>query len=103
MVRARTSGGISGGRKFWEDFDCEIHGRVPSGGPAAKWGWSTFAPQEGRAPLITNLLVGQVDNPSYLLTAVDIHLSFSTPASAWGDYGSLPGGFGKAGSRPTWQ
>jgi hypothetical protein len=50
--------------KFWEDFDCEIHGRVLSGGPAAKWEWSTLASQGGRAPLITNQLVGHVDNPS---------------------------------------
>ena len=27
-----------------------------------------------------------MDNPPYLLTAVDIHLSLSTPANAWGDY-----------------
>lgn len=53
-----------------------------------------------RAPLITNQFVGHVDNPSYLLTAVDIHLSLSTPANAWGDYGSLPGGFGRVEAGP---
>ena len=58
-------------------------------------GGQHLASQEGRAPLITNQLVGHVDNPSYLLTAVDIHLSLGTPENAWGDYGSLPGGFGK--------
>ena len=40
-------------------------------------GGQHLASQEGRAPLITN------------------HLSLGTPANAWGDYGSLPGGFGK--------
>jgi hypothetical protein len=67
---------------------------------------------KGGLPVITNQLVGHVDNSSYLLTSVDIHSSLSTPANAWGDYGSLgaescrDGAVRAAGPEatgPTWQ
>jgi hypothetical protein len=94
-----------------EDFDREIYGRVPSDVPKVNWEVTeTINEMEGDVPVITNQLIGNVDNSSYPPINVDIQLSLSTPANAAGPVPvMMEFGFGgrfrraRRGSGPTWQ
>jgi hypothetical protein len=68
-----------------EDFEREVYGRVPKNVPAVTW---TVASSEktvvGSRPAFEKHLVGHVDNSSYPLINVDIHVTLVTPADATG-------------------
>jgi hypothetical protein len=102
-----------------EDFDREIYGRVPKVTPKVNWEVSsTTRETNGDVPVITEKLIGHVDNSSYPLIKVDIQLTLTTPANASGpvpvimEFGFVfppgvrppappPGTPGPSG--PTWQ
>jgi hypothetical protein len=68
-----------------EDFDREIYGRVPRDTPKVNWEVTNITKNSnGVVPTITKQLVGRVDNSSYPLITVDIHLALTTPANAAG-------------------
>jgi len=68
-----------------EDFDRDVYGRVPANVPPVHWeAMSTENEVNGDVPVITKRLVGHVDNSSYPLINVDIHLTLTTPAAAKG-------------------
>jgi peptidoglycan/xylan/chitin deacetylase (PgdA/CDA1 family) len=68
-----------------EDFDREIYGRVPAHTPKINWEViSTTNEKNGDFPVITEKLIGHVDNSAYPLVKVDIQLTLSTPSNASG-------------------
>jgi hypothetical protein len=68
-----------------ESFDREVYGRVPPHTPKVDWKIiSTTKEQVGDFPVVIKQLIGQVDNSSYPLIAVNIELSLTTPANAIG-------------------
>lgn len=84
---------VTDARTWWEkrrpeileDFEREVYGRTPKATP--KVTWSVTETTEGKAgefPTITKQLVGHVDNASYPLVSVDLHVTLTTPAHAGG-------------------
>ena len=68
-----------------EDFNREVYGRVPKNVPKVTWEvTSTTRTNNGAVPVITEKLVGHVDNSSYPLISVNIQLTLTTPANAAG-------------------
>jgi hypothetical protein len=81
-----------------ELFDREVYGRVPKNTPAVKWevvsnekglpmggGFGGATPQPiSDIPVVTQQLVGHVDNSSYPAITVNIGLTLVTPANATG-------------------
>jgi len=66
-----------------EDFDREIYGRVPRVTPKVKWEVVSLKREtNGDVPVVTEQLVGHVDNSSDTLIKVDIELTLTTPANA---------------------
>src|SRR2546423_11158657 len=58
-----------------EDFDREIYGRQPKDIPKVKWETTgTTEELNGDVPVITNKLIGRVDNSSYQLINVELQL-----------------------------
>jgi lysophospholipase L1-like esterase len=94
-----------------EDFDSEVYGRVPKDTP--KVNWEVAEKKEDRVgdvPVVTKKLVGHVDNSSYPLVTVDIHLTLTTPAKAPGpvpvmlEFGFMfKGGPGPGPGPGSWQ
>jgi hypothetical protein len=68
-----------------EDFDREVHGRVPKDVPKVTWEVAeTTRETVGEVPVITKRLVGHVNNAACPAIAVDIALTLTTPAGAKG-------------------
>src|SRR5262245_44989682 len=68
-----------------EEFDREIHGRVPKDAPKVKWEVTeTKKDKFGEIEVVTKKLVGHVYNSSYPPITVDIQLTLTTPADARG-------------------
>ncbi len=68
-----------------EDFDREIYGRVPKVTPKVTWEvTSTLHEMKGDVPVVTKKLVGHADNSAYPAISVDIQLTLTTPANAFG-------------------
>jgi hypothetical protein len=68
-----------------EDFERELYGRVPKNGPNVMWTvTNTVRALVGSHPVIGKELIGQVDNSSYPLIDVEIHMALVTPAKADG-------------------
>jgi hypothetical protein len=66
-----------------EAFDRDVFGRVPPNVPHVRWEvLSTTRELNDNIPVITEKLLGHVDNSSYPLISVDIPLSLSTPANS---------------------
>src|SRR5580658_7630620 len=103
-----------------EDFDSEFYGRLPLNTPKVNWEvTSTVSEKNGDVPVITENIVGHVDNSSYPLITVDIQLTLVTPAKASGpvpvimEFGLSPEVLAslakrfpdtfKPGPGPTWQ
>ncbi len=89
-----------------EYFDREVYGRVPANVPKVTWEVkSVVHTNNGAVPVITEQLIGHVDNSSYTNISVNIQLSLTTPANAPGPvpvmlefgFGNFPGfgGFGR--------
>ena len=68
-----------------ELFDREIYGRVPANVPAVKWEVTgTTRDSVGGIPVVTQQLIGRVDNSAYPLVTVEIQASLTMPANARG-------------------
>jgi (4-O-methyl)-D-glucuronate---lignin esterase len=68
-----------------EEFNREIYGRAPKHAPTVHWQVvNTTKEMNGAVPMITEKLLGHVDNASYPLIDVDIQLTLTTPANARG-------------------
>jgi len=88
-----------------EDFDREVYGRVPHDAPRVTWEViGTTREMKGVVPVVTNKLVGHVDNSAYPAITVEIDLTLTTPANAKGpvpvvlEFGfNFPPGFGRRG------
>jgi hypothetical protein len=67
------------------DFDSEVYGRVPRDTPEVTWTVKAVDDETiGFSPVIAKDLVGHVDNSSYPLIDVNIHMTLVTPARAKG-------------------
>ena len=67
------------------DFENEVYGRVPSDAPKVTWTVKAVDNETiGFSPVIAKDLVGHVDNSSYPLIDVNIHMTLVTPARAKG-------------------
>jgi len=84
---------VSSAEAWWHDrrpeiveaFDREIYGRVPKETPMVIWEVSsTVSSREGNIPVVTQKLLGHVDNSAYPFVSVDIQLSLTVPAKASG-------------------
>jgi len=68
-----------------EDFEREVVGRVPKNVPKVTWTvTNTVKATVGSHPVIGKELVGKVDNSSYPLIDVEIHVALVTPAETTG-------------------
>jgi len=68
-----------------EFFDRDIYGRVPPHVPAVTWHVvSTTNDDQGGIPVVTKQLIGHVDNSIDPAITVDIQLTLTTPANAYG-------------------
>jgi hypothetical protein len=68
-----------------EDIEREVFGRVPHNVPKVTWTvTNTVQTTVGSYPVIGRELVGHVDNSSYPLITVDIHMTLVTPVQAAG-------------------
>jgi len=66
-----------------EDFDREIYGRVPKNTPKVNWEVTrTTRETNGTIPVISQQLVGHVDNSLYPAITVNIQATLSTPVEA---------------------
>jgi hypothetical protein len=66
-----------------EDFDREVYGRVPASVSKVTWSLtSATKAMSGSSPVIEKQLTGHVDNSSYPLIDVNIHMKLVTPADA---------------------
>jgi len=66
-----------------EDFDREIYGRVPKNIPPVTWRIVSSAREtRGDVPVITNQVLGHIDNSAFPSATVDIELTLTTPANA---------------------
>lgn len=71
--------------EIFEDFDCEVYGRVPKNVPKVTWAVKeTTKSKASDIDVTTKKLVGTVDNSSYPHIKVEIQLSLSTPTNASG-------------------
>ena len=78
-------------RAFWSqrrrpeivaDFDREVYGRVPRDLPGVSWTVTRESRETvGNVPVVTQDVVGHVDNSSYPEVSVDIQLTVTTPAN----------------------
>ena len=84
---------VTSGRTWWKvrrpqivaDFDSEVYGRVPKDVPKVTWTVKTVDDETiGFSPVIARDLVGHVDNSSYPLIDVNIHMTLVVPARAKG-------------------
>ncbi len=67
------------------DFENEVYGRVPRDVPKVTWTVKTVDNETiGFSPVIAKDLVGHVDNASYPLIDVNIHMTLVTPLRAKG-------------------
>jgi hypothetical protein len=84
-----------------EDFERELYGRVPKNAPNVMWTvTNTVRALVGSHPVIGKELIGQVDNSSYPLIDVEIHMALVTPAKADGPVPVMMM-FGRGGC-PSW-
>jgi len=96
-----------------EDFDREIYGRIPKNIPKVNWVVAATASQSiGNITVITKQLEGQVDDSSYPLISVNIHLTLTIPANAnhpvpvimvYGFGDQMPFRLNADSAEPTWQ
>jgi len=78
-------------------FEENVYGRIPEGVPAVHWSVAAIDHEMiGGHPVIAKALVGQVDNSSYPLISVTIHMTLVLPANAAGPVPVLMM-FGRAG------
>jgi hypothetical protein len=67
------------------DFENEVYGRVPKDAPKVTWTVKAVDNETiGFSPVIAKDLVGHVDNSSYPLIDVNIHMTLVTPVRAKG-------------------
>lgn len=98
-----------------EDFEREIYGRTPANLPKVTWSVvSETKGLQGKVPIITKQIIGQVDNSSYPAIKLNIELTLTTPANkhkavpVMMEFGfKLPANFKMpetaAGSPPDWK
>jgi hypothetical protein len=66
--------------EIFEDFDCEIYGRVPEKTPTVEW--KVVSKKKSILGTTTKQLVGHVDNSEYPAIKVDIQMTLTTPKTA---------------------
>src|ERR1700722_9154336 len=67
------------------DFENEVYGRIPKNVPQVTWTVKAVDNETiGFSPVIAKDLIGHVDNASYPLIDVNIHMTLVTPARAKG-------------------
>ena len=67
------------------DYDSEILGRAPAGLPKVTWEVVSSTPEKsGKIAVVTQRLVGHVDNSAYPEIKVNIEMTLITPANAAG-------------------
>jgi hypothetical protein len=67
------------------DYERYVYGRVPADVPKVTWTVSAVDKEFlGRTPVVAKALIGHVDNSSYPVIEVNIHMTLVTPADAKG-------------------